>query len=104
MKRLKEKEELKRLSVNERNDFVADELQRLISEMTELREENRLSQNQVSETLGLQSHGNLLFFYLSNAGSIGPYLISGCCSNIHCLKLLESPSVKESLSSITPSI
>ena len=36
MKRLKEKEELKRLSVNERNDFVADELQRLISEMTEL--------------------------------------------------------------------
>ena len=54
MKRLKEKEELKRLSVNERNDFVADELQRLISEMTELREEN-----QVSETLGLQSHGNL---------------------------------------------
>ena len=40
--------------------------------------------------------GNLLFFYLSNAGSIGPYLISGCCSNIHCLKLLESPSVKES--------
>ena len=52
MKRLKEKEELKRLSVNERNDFVADELQRLISEMTELREENRLSQNQVSETLG----------------------------------------------------
>ena len=59
MKRLKEKEELKRLSVDERNDFVADELQRLISEMTELREENRLSQNQVSETLGLQSHGNL---------------------------------------------
>lgn len=45
MKRLKEKEELKRLSVDERNDFVADELQRLISEMTELREENRLSQN-----------------------------------------------------------
>ena len=29
---------------------------------------------------------------------------TGCCSNIHCLKLSESPLVKDSLSSITPSI
>ena len=56
---IKGKHDLRSLTLEERNVFVEEELRRLSREMTELREDEQLSQNKVSSILGLHSHGNL---------------------------------------------
>lgn len=53
------KNDLRSVPLDERNAFVSEELRRLAREMTELREDEHLSQSKVSSTLGLHSHGNL---------------------------------------------